>query len=114
MVGTLLLWAGCTAILIVVLISLWHYRTQRGIHRPLASRQPDRKKRDVPLGYEAIDMRFLNKVNRRNEALERGHTNWSRGRTDVISADTDIDPLADDETYAARYYRAFQRDKTKD
>jgi len=80
---------------------------------PLAQRRPARAVRDVPLGMEALDLDAVAAVNRRNNALERvsggdigrgarGH--WSApGQTARPALD-----LPDDETYAARYHRAFQ------
>jgi len=96
-------------------VVLWmQYRTARQTHRPLASRQPERRKKDVPLGMEAMDMEEISRTNRRNESLERGQTNWLTKGGFFGRPDTDIRPLAEDETYAARYHAAFQNDKTKD
>ena len=96
----------------IALIAYVQHRAQAGIYRPLASRQPERPKtQDVPLGMEAIDMTQVNNVARRNESLERAHTNWTnRGG---LRASTDVPPMADDETYAAKYHAAFLKDKPK-
>lgn len=110
-----LMWVIPAAAGILLAASLLHYRQTRNIYRPLSSRQPERREQDVPLGYEALDMDAVRKVNRRNEALERGHTNWTRhkaGHTAV--ADTDIDPQVDDANYATRYYKAFNKDRSKE
>ena len=94
-------------------ISLYQFRSQRGTYRSLSSRQPARKvSGEVPLGMEATDLSAVNSVARRNESLERSHTSWTR-RSGMLSgaADTDIQPLSDDETYAKRYHAAFLQDK---
>ena len=98
---------------VIGLISFAQYRRQSGTYRRLSGRQPARRiSKDVPLGMEATDIDSVNSVNRRNESLERSHTNWTRGsRTRSASADTDIQPLADDETYAKRFHTAFLKDK---
>lgn len=96
------------------LIAYMQYRAQRGTYRTLASRQPERRTREVPLGMEALDLDEVSRATRRNESLERGQTNWLSTKGFLGRADTDVQPLADDETYAARYYSAFQKDKTKD
>lgn len=99
----------------VVLISYLQHRAQRGTFRPLSSRQPERHTtRDKPLGMEAIDMDHVNRVSRRNESLERSHTNWTRAGkrgSFTASADTDIQPLADDETYAKRFREIYMNKK---
>ncbi|WP_432816823.1 hypothetical protein [Sulfitobacter sp. JB4-11] len=83
----------------------------------MSSRQPARPDRaNRPLGTEALDLDAVRRTQRRNESLERAHTSWTgrRGKlTGTESADTDIEPLADDETYARRYHAAFQRNKDK-
>jgi hypothetical protein len=97
---------------IFALICFAQHRAQRGTYRPLASRQPQhRDADDVPLGMEATDMAHVNAATRRNESLERGQTSWTyRGS---MKAATYVPPMADDETYAAAYHAAFQKDKTK-
>ena len=106
------LWAlGAAALLGLGLALVQQARSSRRVHRPLASRQPERRKQTVPLGMEALDIEALGRANRRNESLERGQTNWL-GRSGFFGrTDTDVAPLADDETYAARYFDAFQKDK---
>ena len=91
---------------------LWaQYRAASRVHRPLASRQPERRTREVPLGYEGLDLEEVSRANRRNESLERGQTNWLSNKGFFGRPDTEVLPLADDETYAARYHAAFQKDK---
>lgn len=95
-------------------IAVLQYRAQKSTYKSLASRQPARQARDVPLGMEATDLEAVSRTNRRNESLERGQTNWLSSRGFFGRADTDAAPLADDETYAARYHTAFHTSKTKD
>lgn len=98
-------------------ICLQQYRGQKGMYRPLAQRQPERPDtRTVPLGMEELDLDHIRATTRRNESLERGNTNWTSRKGGFLagSADTDVAPLSDDETYAARYHAAFLKAKTKD
>jgi len=106
-------WICCGVMGAVVLISYVQHRAASRTYRPLTSRQPARRvTADVPLGMEATDIAAVNRVTRHNEALERSHTNWTRGsRTQAAAADTDIQPLADDETYARRFHTAFMKNK---
>lgn len=67
--------------------------------------------RSVPLGMEATDLALLDKVNRRNDALERVNR-IKTNRTALnghYAADTSthIQAMPEDETYAARFHRAF-------
>lgn len=108
-------WIVGAALLAVVVISVQQYRAARGTYRPLSQRQPQRRATSAPeLGMEAIDMAEIHRTQRRNESLERANTNWTRRRDATSAADTDIQPLADDETYSARYYAAFHSKKNKD
>ncbi|MDF1729119.1 MAG: hypothetical protein P1U53_15365 [Sulfitobacter sp.] len=110
----LIAWLGIGALVLVVAIATLQYRAQRNTYRSLSSRQPERRpKAERPLGYEALDLDEVARTTRRNEALERGHTNWTRGRGSnlALASETDIEGLGDDETYAARYHAAFQIDK---
>lgn len=110
------MWIWLLSLLIAAgaLVAFYQYRAQARIYRPLASRQPERRVRDVPLGYEGLDLDEVSRANRRNESLERGQTNWL-GRSGFFGrTDTEIEPLADDETYAARFHAAFQQEKHKD
>jgi len=109
------LWILGAAVLAVIVISVQQYRAARSIYRPLSARQPERRTRPAPeLGMEAIDMAEIHRTQRRNESLERANTNWTRRRDATSAAETDIQPLADDETYSARYYALFQSKKHKD
>ncbi len=87
---------------------------RRGPRQPLAARQPSRDEmgqtRAVPLGMEALDMKVVDAANRRNDALERATGVFHRRnlhRSGIASANTSIDPMTDDETYAERYYSAY-------
>ncbi len=84
-------------------------------YQRLASRQPERAAtEDRPLGTEALDLDAVRRAQRRNESLERAHTNWTRGRSGILgaaAADTHIAPLADDETYAKRFHAAYMNKK---
>ena len=108
-------WIIGGVLLVVIGISLAQHRAQAGTYRPLSSRQPERPDvKDRPLGTEAIDLDLVNSVQRRNESLERGNTNWTRrkGRLSGLeSAETYIPPMADDATYATRFYAAFKKKK---
>ncbi len=99
---------------LIGLICLRQYRTANSQYRPLASRQPERRESTVPLGMEATDLEAVSRATRRNESLERGQTNWLNKSGFFGRTDTDPAPLADDETYAARYHAAFQNQKSKD
>ena len=95
----------------------WHILTapfRRGPRRPLATRQPGREEmgqtRKIPLGMEALDMRIVDEANKRNDALERASGVFHQRnmlRSGIASANTSIDPMNDDETYAARFYGAY-------
>ncbi|MFK7834850.1 MAG: hypothetical protein AB8B60_01405 [Sulfitobacter sp.] len=94
---------------------LWaQQRSARRQYRPLSARQPERRTQEVPLGMEGLDLNEISRTNRRNESLERGQTNWLSKAGFFGRPDTDVVPLADDETYAARFHAAFHQDKTKD
>lgn len=102
----------------VAVVSFLQYRAQKGTYRPLSGRQPrnDNATGKTPLGMEEIDITEVNRVNRRNNALERTNAEWMRGRGDRYTrtaADT-IEPMADDETYASRFHSAFMKNKSKD
>ncbi|KIC49066.1 hypothetical protein [Tateyamaria sp. ANG-S1] len=99
----------------MALLSLIQRAFTRQGRRPLAARRPDRgemgQTRSVPLGMEAVDMDLVDKVNRRNDALERVATIRTGGRTNSFAgrASTHVDAMPEDETYAARFHRAFQK-----
>ena len=80
----------------------------------MATRQPGRDEmgqvRDVPWGMEATDRDLIDRVNRRNDALERSSTVAGQRRSKgsfTAAASTRITPMPEDETYAARYHRAY-------
>ncbi|APX11199.1 hypothetical protein [Tateyamaria omphalii] len=87
----------------------------RKARRPLAARRPDREDMGqtshVPLGMEATDMAVIDKVNRRNDALERVTLVRTRGSANTFAgrASTHVDAMPEDETYAARFHRAFHK-----
>ena len=82
--------------------------------RPLAARRPGRdemgQNHPRPLGLEATDLALIGRVTRRNEALERT-TSIGMRRTGIFErhASTHVDAMPEDETYAARYHRAFMK-----
>ena len=99
-------------------MNVWHWITlpfRRGPRRPLSARQPKLQQDDkTPLGMEAIDMSLINSVNRRNASLERVSTFFGpkrRNASFLENAETSLTPLSDDETYAARYHRAYNQKK---
>ncbi len=58
---------------------------------------------------EATNLDLIDKVSRRNDALER----VNQVRTDspghwTAAASTDVKPMPEDETYATRYHRVFK------
>ncbi|MCX7560029.1 hypothetical protein OS190_10665 [Sulfitobacter sp. F26204] len=110
------MWVGLLIMVVigVVAIASLQFRAQRSTYKPLASRQPARRQSDVPLGMEATDLDAVSRTNRRNESLERGQTNWLTAKGFFGRADTEVAPLADDETYAARFHTAFHTTKSKD
>lgn len=96
------------------ILSLLSAPFRRGPRRPLAARQPGRDEmgqtRNVPLGMEATNLDLVDQVNRRNDALERASTVAGQKRRTgsfAAAASTRIEPMPDDETYAARYHRAY-------
>jgi hypothetical protein len=97
-------------------MNLWRTLTRpfrAGPRRPLAQYRPERDPEAgiVPLGMEATDLAAVARVNRRNDALDRtnGHgTGLRRFGTRTQGSATHVAPMPEDETYAARYARAFQ------
>lgn len=91
------------------------YPFRRGPRRPLAQRQPpSARDRSTPLGLEAVDMSVVDSVNRTNASLERVSTFFGARRgigSFLEKAENHVTPLADDETYAARYHRAYNQKK---
>lgn len=95
-------------------MAFWSWITYPFRHQkrqPLSYRQPQRDVDErTPLGMEAIDMNVVNKAHRKNASLERTSNIFSRNRrfgSFTETADLDIEPIADDENYAARYHRAY-------
>ncbi|MBY5932916.1 hypothetical protein KUV51_07905 [Tateyamaria omphalii] len=98
------------------LFSLIQRAFTREARRPLAARRPGRDEmgqdRSVPLGMEATDMALVDRVNRKNDALERANTvrtSNSKHDTYTAHASTHVSAMPEDETYAARFHRAFQK-----
>lgn len=99
-------------------MTLWRLLTspfRRGPRQPLAHMRPEpAPQREIPLGMEAIDMDMVEKVSRQNDALERtnriasGQRGGMTGHWSRQSA-THVEPMPEDETYAARYHRAYNR-----
>ncbi|MEM8979823.1 MAG: hypothetical protein AAGD04_10085 [Pseudomonadota bacterium] len=74
-----------------------------GPRRPLSASQPARPDTTTPLGMEATDLSLVQKTNRKNDALERVMTFSEKG----ANAAGHVAPLADDESYAAKYHRLY-------
>lgn len=100
------------------MIRLWHLVTlpfRQRARRPLSARQPSRSEmgqlRAVPLGMEATDFSIIDQVNRRNDALERTQKVFARPAAGsfAAAASTHIDAMPEDETYAARFHRAYNK-----
>jgi hypothetical protein len=94
-------------------MSLWQrltYPFRSGPRRPLATRQPQAAEPAalVPLGMEATDLSAVSAVNRRNDSLERSFGGIRPG-TRAQDRAAHVERMPDDETYAARFHRAFQQ-----
>lgn len=90
------------------------YPFRRGPRRPLAERRPERgemgQEPERPLGMEATDLRLVDEVSRRNDALERTNMMRTGGRMPLASASSlHIKAMPEDETYAQRFHEAFQK-----
>lgn len=101
------------------LLSWLTYPFTRQTWRPLASRRPERsalgQEHETPLGMEATDMSVVDAVARRNDALERGFGHRIRDGQPLFGrASTHVEAMPEDETYARRYARAFQRKGQED
>lgn len=89
------------------------YPFRRHPRKPLAARRPDRADmvhtRSVPLGMEATDLALVDKVSRRNDALERT-TQIGSGDRHAYAARSSlhVKAMPEDETYATRFHRMFQ------
>ena len=107
-------WIATGALAALGIVVIRQFRAAHGVYRPLASRQPQNQQTSkTPLGMEATDLDAVAKVMRRNESLERSGNFWNRKGPGLFTAkaETDIQPFDDDETYAKRYYTAFQKDQ---
>ena len=80
-----------------------------GPRRPLSARQPSRPDTETPLGMEATDLSLVQRINRKNDALERVMTFSEKG----ANAAGHVAPLADDESYATKYHRLYGRKDPK-
>ncbi|MEL7261290.1 MAG: hypothetical protein AAGK69_07930 [Pseudomonadota bacterium] len=84
---------------------------------PLSARRPSRAEmgqvRDVPLGMEALDLRVVDRAARMNDTAERLPTIAGRDGFFARSS-THVDAMPEDETYAARYHRAFRQKGSSD
>ena len=94
-------------------MTLWETITfpfRSGPRRRLVDRRPSvpRREAGVPLGMEATDLASVARVNRQNDALERV-TGARNMRIASEHAADHVQPLPEDETYAARYHSAFQQ-----
>ncbi|MEL7093602.1 MAG: hypothetical protein AAFN94_17885 [Pseudomonadota bacterium] len=64
---------------------------------------------------EATDLGLIDRVARQNDALERTSAPRTHQPTGsfAAAASTDVAPMPEDETYAARYHRAFMTKRDK-
>jgi len=111
------LWIIGGIVAVIAAISFVQYRAQAGTYVPLSQRQPTRAPApEKELGMEATDVEAVARVTRQNESLDRGQTTLTskRGLFGARVYDTVITPMADDETYAARYHTAYIKKKSKD
>lgn len=96
---------------------LWHllsYPFRRGPRRPFAERRPEREDMGqvlaTPLGMEATDIEMVDRVARQNDALERTHAIKTNTNGSLFArSSTHINPMPEDETYAAQYHRAYNK-----
>ncbi|MGD1881893.1 MAG: hypothetical protein ACFB11_06150 [Paracoccaceae bacterium] len=83
--------------------------------RPLAMRQPERQEgrnnQVVPLGMEATDLDMVDRVTRRNDALERVSSGWLV-KNRPTERSSHVRAMPDDETYARRYFSMFKKKGT--
>ena len=99
-------------------MGLWHVLSapfRRGPRRPLAERRPSRDEmgqtRTVPLGMEGLDLSVVDRAARQNDTAERLPSLATGGF--VARSSTHVDAMPEDETYAARYHRAFHKKGTE-
>ena len=92
-------------------LELLSYPFRRQPRRPLAARRPERAEfgqdRKVPLGMEATDLDLVERVSRKNDTLERA--NMARPGDHAAQSNLHVAAMPEDETYAARFHRAFQQ-----
>ncbi|MEP3844861.1 MAG: hypothetical protein ABJM43_05925 [Paracoccaceae bacterium] len=101
-------------------MSLWRiitYPLRRQPRVPLASRRPDRAElgqtRNVPLGMEETDLDLVQKVARKNDALEKTNLAYEQNKGFLTGhRNTHVAPMPEDESYAARFHRAFNKKGT--
>ena len=101
-------------------MSLWRlitYPFRRQPRGPLASRRPDRAElgqtRNVPLGMEETDLDLVQKVARKNDALEKTNLAYEQNKGFLTGhRNTHVAPMPEDESYAARFHRAFNKKGT--
>ena len=101
-------------------MSLWRlitYPFRRQPREPLASRRPDRAElgqtRNVPLGMEETDLDLVQKVARKNDALEKTNLAYEQNKGFLTGhRNTHVAPMPEDESYAARFHRAFNKKGT--
>ena len=84
---------------------------------PLAARRPGRGEmgqlRSTPLGMEALDMKLIDRVTRTNDTLERTHNmHTDKSGSAIGRSSTYVEAMPEDETYAARYHRAYNKKDT--
>ena len=59
---------------------------------------------------EEIDMDLVDKVARRNDALEKTNTQYDKNRGFFMAhRNTYVAPMPEDESYAARFHRAYKK-----
>jgi hypothetical protein len=87
---------------------LYPFKPQR---RPLADARPERVEMgNRALGTEATDLDLVNRVARRNDALERTtDVNGANSVAGTSGSSLHVAPMPEDETYAARYHRVFAK-----
>ncbi|WP_415920287.1 hypothetical protein [Tateyamaria sp. SN6-1] len=100
-------------------MGLWHLISapfRRSPRRPLAARRPSRDEmgqtRKVPLGMEGLDLSVVDRAARANDTADRLPT-LAGGAGFFTRSSTHVDAMPEDETYAARYHRAFSKKGSK-
>ncbi len=87
----------------------WLFYPFKPQRRPLADARPERVELGKrALGTEATDLDLVNRVARRNDTLERAtDVNGATSVAGVSGSSLHVAPMPENETYAARYHRAF-------